>query len=171
MKASDYLAVFLKEKGLTHVFGVQGGAAVHLFDSCHQCGPLPVYCHGEQAAGLAAVSYAKIKGYGACIVTTGPAGTNALTALLAAWQDSTPCLFVSGQARAAHTSYGTALRQVGSQEFGIVDVAAKISKAALFVKDAFSLRTALDYGYLMSLEGRPGPVWLDIPVDVQWTEC
>lgn len=155
---------------MSHVFGVQGGAAVHLFDSCERVGPKPMYCHHEQAAGFAAVAYAKIHGYGACVVTTGPASTNALTPLLGAWQDSIPCMFISGQQRRGLTSYGTEHRQVGSQEAPILDIVRPIVKAGYFLDDPEKLRDTLFAAYFESRFERPGPVWIDIPVDVQWTE-
>lgn len=169
MKVSDYVATFLKTK-VSHVFGLQGGAVVHLFDSCARLGPRPVYCHHEQAAGLAAVSYSRIKGYGAAIVTTGPGAFNALTALLAAWQDSIPCLFISGQTRAEHTSYGKPDRQIGTQEAPIVDVVTPMAKWANWCRTPADVQPMLDAAYFASVEGRPGPSWIDIPVDVSWRE-
>lgn len=169
MKASDFVAQFLKPK-MGHVFGLQGGAVVHLFDSCERLGPKPVYCHHEQAAAFAASAYARVRGYGACIVTTGPGATNAITGLLGAWQDSIPCLFISGQTRAEHASYGRPVRQVGTQEAPIVDVVRPLTKFAWFVDDAKTLREVFERAYAVSIEGRPGPVWIDLPVDVQWGE-
>ena len=171
MKASDYIAGFLKERGVNHCFGLQGGAVVHLFDSCERLGPKPIYCHHEQAAALAAVAYSRVtENYGVCIVTTGPGAMNSLTGLLAAWQDSIPCMFISGQTRAAHTSYGKKVRQVGSQEFPIIDVVRPMAKRVYFVQSCKELQQSLLRAYHASLEGRPGPVWLDIPFDVQNSE-
>ena len=168
MKASDHIASFLKERGVKHVFGLQGGAVVHLFDSAHKIGLKPIYCHHEQAAGLAAVAYSRVtENYGAAIVTTGPGAMNSLTGLLAAWQDSIPCMFISGQTRAAHTSYGKRVRQVGSQEFPIIDVVRPMTKRVYFVSKVQELEQDLLRAYHVSIEGRPGPVWLDIPFDVQ----
>lgn len=169
MKGSDYVAHFLKDK-VGHVFGLQGGAVVHLFDSCERIGPRTVYCHHEQAAGFAAVSYARVHGYGACIVTTGPGSTNAITPLLGAWQDSIPVMFISGQTRSQNVSYGTAVRQVGTQEAPICHVAATLSKIALYINDPMALVKGLPWAYEESKKGRPGPVWIDVPLDVQWSE-
>lgn len=169
MKASDYVALFLKSKGLTHCFGVQGGAVVHLFDSCEKLGPKPIYCHHEQSAAFAAGAYARVKGYGACIVTTGPGATNAITGLLGAWQDSIPCMFISGQTRYAHTSYGKPVRQVGTQEAPICEVVKPLVKSAFVVTSVDSLPGVLEEAYRVSIEGRPGPVWIDLPVDISWT--
>ena len=167
MKVSDYIAGFLKER-VANAFGVQGGAVVHLFDSCERMGPKPIYCHHEQAAGFAATAYARIHGFGVCITTTGPGSTNALTPLLGAWQDSVPCLFISGQQRAAHTSYGKPVRQVGAQEAPIVDIVKPMVKTANLALDAEHAEIGLKHAVITMLEGRPGPVWLDIPQDVLW---
>jgi acetolactate synthase-1/2/3 large subunit len=111
VKLTDYVIDFLTEQGIGHVFGLTGGAVVHLFDSSDKNPSMqPIFCHHEQAAALAAVSYARItEGHGAAIVTTGPGGTNALTGVTAAWQDSIPCVFISGQSRIEHTTHGKPL--------------------------------------------------------------
>jgi len=170
VKVSDYIASFLKSKGIGHVFGLQGGAVVHLFDSIDKIpGLQAIYCHHEQAAALAAVSYSRVsENNGAVIVTTGPGATNALTGLLAAWQDSIPCLFLSGQTRKEHTSYGLKVRQVGTQELNIVDIVRPITKYAKFISSLAGLEDELELAYQISVSGRPGPVWLDIPVNLQW---
>lgn len=169
MKCSDWIASFLAEH-VNHVFTLQGGAVVHLLDSCEQRGPKPVYCHHEQAAGFAASAYSRIHGYGVCIVTTGPGGTNAITPLLGAWQDSIPMMFISGQTRLAHVSYGTGQRQVGMQEAPICELIKPITKYRALVTEAdhveYIFRQALD----ASVSGRPGPVWIDIPQDISWGE-
>lgn len=169
MRASRYIAEFLKSK-VDNVFGLQGGAVVHLFDACERFGPKPIYHHHEQGAGFAASSYARVRGYGACIVTTGPGATNAITPLLGAWQDHLPMMFISGQARLAHTSYGKGVRQVGMQEAPIVDVVRPLSKLAVLVTDAAALPEQIEDAYLFSLEKPSGPVWLDVPLDIQWSE-
>lgn len=169
MKASDYIAQFLKEK-VSCVYGVQGGAVVRLFDSCARFGPQPIFCHHEQAAAFSAGAHARIWGYGICIITTGPGSANAITPLLGAFQDSIPCLFISGQTRKAHTSYGTAHRQVGMQEAPIVDIVRPITKYAAMVDSAANLPAMLAHAYRMSREGRPGPSWIDIPQDISWAQ-
>ncbi len=170
MKVSDYIALFLKGKGIEYVFGLQGGAVVHLFDSIEKTpGIQPIYCHHEECAALAAVSYARMsENIGAVVVTTGPGSTNAMTGLLASWQDSIPCIFLSGQTRKEHTSYGRKVRQVGTQELNIVDVVRPMTKYAKFIGAADSLEYELEYAYRTSVSGRPGPVWLDVPVNLQW---
>lgn len=172
MKASDYLAFFLAANGIKQVFGLQGGAVVHLFDSVeHQNNLEAIYCHHEQSAALAAVAYAKVSGgLGCAIVTTGPACTNALTGLLAAWQDSTPVIFISGQTRLEHTSYGKPVRQVGSQEFAILDLVRPITKYAQLVESVEQLPEILVKATAAALSGRQGPVWIDFPVNLQWAD-
>ncbi len=171
MKASDYLAQQLQAAGVTHVFGVQGGSVVHIFDSLESTGIQVHYCVSEYFAAFAAVAQSRATGpLGCCAVTTGPAGTNALTGLLSAWQDSVPVVFISGQTRSGHMSYGTKVRQIGSQESPICDVVRPMTKLAIPVPEASQLPLALAEVLQSAREGRPGPVWLDIPVDVQWGE-
>lgn len=171
IKSTHYLAEVLRECGVTHVFGVQGGAVVHIFDSLHTQTDIQVcYTHHEQSAALCAVSYAKrTKNLGVCITTTGPAASNALTGLLAAWQDSSPVLFISGQTRAAQTSYGLKVRQRGSQECNILDVVSPWTKYSALVREPSELPSVLKKAYIKAFEGRPGPVWIDFPVDLQWS--
>jgi acetolactate synthase-1/2/3 large subunit len=172
MKVSDYIARFLEANAIRHVFGLQGGAVVHLFDSLEQTdGITAIYCHHEQAAALAATSNAKVTGAPGCaIVTTGPGCTNALTGLLAAWQDSVPVIFISGQTRIEHTSYGKPVRQVGSQEFNILDIVRPITKYSKLITSAREVESTLAEALHHAREGRMGPVWIDIPVNIQWEE-
>lgn len=172
MKLSHFLAQALQHLGVTHVFGVQGGAVVHLFDSLHTQTKIKVcYTHHEQSAALAAVSHSKLTGrLGICITTTGPAASNALTGLLAAWQDSTPVLFISGQTRLSQTSYGLKVRQKGSQECNILDVVKPWAKYTALVRHQSELTSIINKAYFMAIEGRPGPVWIDLPVDLQWSD-
>lgn len=173
MKVSDYIAKFLEANGVRHVFGLQGGAVVHLFDSLERTdGISAIYCHHEQSAALAATSNAKVTGAPGCaIVTTGPGCTNALTGLLAAWQDSIPVIFISGQTRIEHTSYGKPVRQVGSQEFNILDVVRPITKYSKLISSAKEIETVLHDALFWATEGRMGPVWIDIPVNIQWEDA
>ena len=174
MKVADWIARFLKSKGCDMVFGLQGGAVVHLFDACERLqpdAPKPIYCHHEQAAAFAASAYARVRGFGVCIVTTGPGAVNAMTGVLGAWQDSIPLMVISGQARAAHTSYGKRVRQVGTQEFPIVDAVIPMTKYATFIRTALDVKVSFDTAFMYAKEiDRPGPVWIDLPVDIQWGE-
>lgn len=170
-KVTDYVINFLADQGIGHIFGFTGGGVVHLFDSADKNPRItPVYCHHEQAVALAAVSYSRLTNHlGAAIVTTGPGGTNALTGVLAAWQDSIPCIFISGQARLEHTSHGKPLRQVGTQEFDIISVVKPMTKYAVLVEEASMIRYHLEKALYLAKEGRPGPVWLDLPLNFQWS--
>ena len=169
MKVTDTLAAILKSNGVGHVFGLQGGAVVHIFDSIEAHGIGVTYTHHEESAALAAVAYAKAtENLGCAVVTTGPGATNAITGLLAAWQDSVPCLFVSGQVRSQHTSYGRKVRQVGTQEVNICDIVRPITKYCKFVESKESFVEDLRLALEIARSGRPGPVWLDLPLDFQW---
>ncbi len=172
MKLTDYVIEFLTNEGVDCVFGVTGGAVVHLFDSLEKNVKMRcVFCHHEQAAALAAVSYARVKdSLGAAIVTTGPGGTNALTGLCAAWLDSIPCVFISGQARLEHTTINKPIRQVGSQQIDIVCVVKSMTKYAVMVEDAKTIKYHLQKAIFLAKSGRPGPVWIDLPLNFQWVE-
>jgi len=171
MKLSDVLAKVLQEKGVSHVFGLQGGGVVHIFDSLEQNGIGVTYMHHEESVALAAVAHAKVTGeLGCAVVTTGPGSTNAITGLLAAWQDSIPCLFVSGQVRSQHTSYGRKVRQVGTQEVNICDIVRPITKDAKFINDKENFVSELNNAIEVAHSDRPGPVWLDLPLDYQWAD-
>jgi acetolactate synthase-1/2/3 large subunit len=171
MKLSDALAEVLFEENIKSAFGLQGGAVVHLFDSMEKVGIKVVYTHHEQSASLAAVANAKVTGeLGCAVLTTGPGSTNAITGLLAAWQDSIPCIFISGQVRSQHTSYGKPVRQVGTQEVNICDIVRPITKAAILLKDPKDFFSEIERAIFIAKQGRPGPVWFDIPLDFQWAE-
>jgi acetolactate synthase-1/2/3 large subunit len=171
VKLTDAFAKVLKIIGVGHVFGLQGGAVVHFFDSIEKSGVGVTYTHHEESAALAAVAYAKATGVTGCaVVTTGPGCTNAITGLLAAWQDSVPCLFISGQARSQHTSYGRKVRQVGTQEVNICDIVKPITKYAKFSANKDEFLKDLAHAIKIANNGRPGPVWLDVPLDIQWED-
>ncbi len=171
MKLTDTLAKILQENSINHVFGLQGGAVVHIFDSIEKKKIGVTYTNHEQSAALAAVANAKCnQNIGCAIVTTGPGCTNAITGLMAAWQDSIPCLFISGQSRSQHTSYGKKVRQVGTQEVNICDIVKPLTKYSKFINDkskfVFEVRKAIS----IAKNGRPGPVWIDIPLEFQWSD-
>lgn len=167
---TDYVIDFLVKQEIGHVFGLTGGAVVHLFDSVDKHpGIQPIFCHHEQAAALAAATYARVRnGFGAAIVTTGPGGTNAITGVTSAWQDSIPCFFISGQSRKEHTTHGKPLRQLGTQELDIVSIVKPITKYAAMVEEPSRIRYHLEKAAFLAKESRPGPVWVDIPVNFQW---
>lgn len=169
MKGSDIVIQFLETIGITHVFTVSGGGCIHLIDSLGKSTKLKYICtHHEQAAAIAAEGFARMKeGIGACIVTTGPGGTNALTGVLGCWLDSIPCIFISGQVPTSQTLDGTGCRQIGDQEHNIVDVVKHMTKYAVKITDKNKLSYELDKAYSIAVQGRPGPVWIDIPLDIQ----
>jgi acetolactate synthase I/II/III large subunit len=172
MKLTDYVIDFLAAKGVRHVFGLTGGAVVHIFDSAYASSALtPVFHHHEQAASFAAQAYARVsEGIGACCVTTGPGATNALTGLTAAWLDSVPCVYISGQARLAHTTRGTTKRQIGTQQLDIIRLVEPLTNYAVMIDDPQTIRFHLEKAYFLATSGRPGPVWIDIPLDLQWAQ-
>jgi acetolactate synthase I/II/III large subunit len=171
MKVTDVLASFLKKNNINQAFGLQGGAVVHIFDSMEKSNIDVTYNHHEESAALAAVSNAKAnKHVGCVVVTTGPGSTNAITGLLAAWQDSVPCIFISGQARSNHVSYNKKVRQVGTQEVNICDIVRPITKYTNFLKDSKNFLSELEKAYKIAISGRPGPVWLDIALELQWND-
>ena len=171
-KLTDVIALNLWDNGIKNVFGVQGGAVVHIFDSIHQFTDIKIsYNHHEQASALAAISNSKIcNNTGVCVVTTGPATTNALTGLLSAWQDSIPVIFISGQTRKEQTSYGKKVRQRGSQECNILDVVAPWTKAQYLIDDKSDIDFIIKEAIRLTQTPRKGPVWIDIPVNLQWSQ-
>src|SRR5215472_9525175 len=176
IKLSDYVMRVVADQAVRHVFLVTGGGAMHLNASLAQCKALEAVCNShEQAAAMAAENYAKATNHlGVAMVTTGPGGTNAITGLAGAWLDSTPCLFISGQVKRADSMFrpdGTPLgvRQVGVQEVDIVSIIRPITKYAVTVNDPKTIRYHLERALYLAQTGRPGPVWIDIPLDVQGT--
>ena len=169
MKVSDLVIKFLEDKNISHIFTVSGGGSMHLIDSLGQSNKLKFVCtHHEQVAAMAVEGFARLKeGVGAAIVTTGPGGTNTLTGVLGCWLDSIPSLFISGQVNLSHISEGTGCRQIGDQEFNIVSTAKTMTKYAVMVKDKNDILYELEKAYDLATSGRPGPVWVDIPLDIQ----
>ena len=168
-KLSDWVFRFVADLGVKHVFEVTGGGAMHLNDSLGQCKEIEYICTlHEQAAAMAAESYAKIvNDIGVCLVTTGPGGTNALTGVAGAWLDSTPMLVISGQVKRADLKGSTGVRQMGVQEVDVVAMATPITKYAVTVLDPNDIRFHMERAVHLARTGRPGPVWVDIPLDVQ----
>ncbi|MGA7683805.1 MAG: thiamine pyrophosphate-binding protein [Terriglobales bacterium] len=172
MKLSDYIVGQLADWGVRHIFLVTGGGAMHLNDSIGKEPRIQYVCnHHEQASAMAAEGYARISGQpGVVNVTTGPGGINALNGVFGAWTDSVPMLIISGQVKreTCMRAQGiTGLRQLGDQEVDIVAMVEKITKYAVMVDDPLSIRYHLERGWHLAQSGRPGPCWLDIPVDVQ----
>jgi acetolactate synthase-1/2/3 large subunit len=169
MKLSDYVMQFIAAQGVKHVFMLSGGGAMHLNDSLGQCPGLAyICCLHEQACAIAAEAYAKqTENLGVALVTTGPGGTNAVTGVAGAWLDSTPMLVISGQVKRADLKGNSGVRQLGVQEVDIVSIVSPITKAAVTITDPETVRYHLERAVAVARHGRPGPVWLDIPLDVQ----
>ena len=171
MKVSNYIAEQLVAHGITRVFTVTGGGAMHLNDALgHQEGLACLYQHHEQACAIAAESYARIHNtIGALCVTTGPGGTNAITGVVGGWLDSIPMLVLSGQVRYDTTARwsGVGIRAMGDQEFDITKAVECMTKYCEMVIDPMKIRYCLEKALYLAYSGRPGPAWLDIPVNVQ----
>src|SRR2546423_5695988 len=159
----------LVARGVGHVLMVCGGGAMHLNDAGGAHPDLSLVCTlHEQAAAIAAETYTKASGRLAlCLVTTGRGGTNAVTGVAGAWLDSTPMVVISGQVKRADLVGATGVRQRGVQEVDIVSVVSPITKEAVLITDPTRIRYHLERALHIATSGRPGPVWLDIPLDVQ----
>lgn len=169
MKLSDYIWDYISKLGVRHVFMFPGGGAMHLVDSLGRNENLEyVTLLHEQACAIAAETYSRIDyNLGVALVTTGPGGTNTITGVAAAWLESTPMLIISGQAKTEDLKDKYGVRQRGNQEIGIVDIVKSITKYAVTVTDPKEIKYHLDRAVYEAKNGRPGPVWLDIPLDVQ----
>lgn len=169
MKLSDYLFAAIADAGVKHVFFLPGGGSMHLVDSLGRTARLePVVMLHEQAATIAAEAYARVTGnLGVALVTTGPGGTNALTGVAGAWIESTPMLVVSGQVKRADLMGEKGVRQLGVQEVDIVSIVSPVTKSARLLTDPLGARGAVEEALHVARHGRPGPVWLDVPLDVQ----
>ena len=171
MKLSDYIFCRLREWGVRHVFLITGGGAMHLNDSIGTSGLSYICTHHEQAAAMATEGYARITGKpGVLNVTTGPGSINALNGVFGAWTDSIPMLILSGQVKreTCMATYGlTDLRQLGDQEVDIVRMVKGITKYSILITEPESIAYHLERAWHLAQSGRPGPCWLDIPVDVQ----
>ena len=175
-RLADYVADFLVAHGVTDCFSVVGGGAMHLNDALgHKEGLKVTYNHHEQACAMAAEAYARLDNRIAAVcVTTGPGGTNALTGVVGGWLDSIPMFIISGQVRydttaryAAQFTGEYALRAMGDQEYDIVKSVAPMTKYAVMIEDPLQIRYALEKAWHLATTGRPGPVWIDIPVNFQ----
>jgi len=175
VRLADYIADFLADKGVTDVFSVVGGGAMHLNDALGHHDKLHVtYNHHEQACAIAAEAYARIDNKIAAVcVTTGPGGTNAITGVVCGWLDSIPMFIVSGQVRYDTTARyalqytGEPLRAMGDQEYDIVKSVEHMTKYAVMIEDPMSIRYHLERAWHLAITGRPGPVWIDVPVNFQ----
>ena len=171
MRVADYIAHALAAKGLTHVFMVTGGGAMHLNDAFGRAPGLTYVCfHHEQGCAMAADGYARLGGKPAILnVTTGPGGINALNGVFGAYTDSLPMIVISGQVRRETIAgnFPIGLRQLGDQEVDIVRMVGGITKYAVMVQDPARIRHELEKAHHLATTGRPGPVWVDVPIDIQ----
>lgn len=171
VKISDLIVDFFLEKGIDTCFSVTGGGAMHLNDSFGGNKAMNVvYNHHEQACSIAAEGYARISGKPALVcVTSGPGTTNALTGVLGAWLDSVPMIIISGQMKLETTisSYPLKLRQLGFQEFNIIDSVKNLTKYSEIITNPNYILYHLEKAYYKAINNRKGPVWLDIPLDIQ----
>lgn len=169
IKLSDYVIDFLVKQGICDIFTVSGGGIMHLLESVGLNKNIQYYCnHHEQACAICAEAYSRVKGrMGCCLVTTGPGSTNALSGVVGAWYDSTPMIVISGQVKRELISDYSKVRQLACQEVNILDMARPVTKYIKTITDPQMIRYELEKAIIKAEEGRPGPVWIDIPLDVQ----
>lgn len=174
MRVADYIAQFIAEHEQTAktIFMVSGGGNMHLIDALGKNKELQYVCnHHEQACAMAAEGYARVSNkIGIAYVTTGPGGTNAITGVMGAWVDSIPMMIISGQVKFQTTIASQpelSLRQLGDQEINIVNIVCPITKYAVMITDKNTIRFHLEKAVYEAKNGRPGPVWIDVPLDIQ----
>jgi acetolactate synthase-1/2/3 large subunit len=169
MKVSDFIAEFLERKGIKSVFELSGGMITHILDSLNQKTAINIITmHHEQAAAFAAEGYARVTGLpGIALATSGPGATNLLTGIGSCYFDSTPAIFITGQVNRHELKGDRGIRQLGFQETDIVSMAKPITKACFHISDPDSIPKVFEEAFKIALEGRPGPVLIDIPMDVQ----
>lgn len=172
IRLADFVFSHLKTKGVDHVFMISGGGAMHLNDAVGKCEGLTYFCnHHEQASAIGAEGYSRVSDkMGVTVVTTGPGGTNTLTGVIGQWLDSIPALYISGQVKFKTTTAScpeAGLRQLGDQEINIVDIMRPVTKFSQMLTDPYQVKAVLDKAVHLATSGRPGPVWIDIPLDIQ----
>ncbi|MDD2576462.1 MAG: thiamine pyrophosphate-binding protein, partial [Bacteroidales bacterium] len=173
MKVATYIAKFLKSKQIDTVFELQGGMITRIIDELHNQGGIKIVSvHHEQAAAMAADAYARVKNIpGVALATSGPGATNLITGIGNCFFDSVPAIFITGQVNLNEQKADRPIRQLGFQETDIVSIIKPITKAAYSVKRAADIPNIFEQAYNISLQGRPGPVLIDIPMDIQNGEC
>ena len=172
MKLSDYIVEFLKDNGVTTVFGYQGGAITHFVDSIYTAEGIKfVSNYHEQASAFAAEGYSRVTGnIGVCTATSGPGATNLITGIGSAFFDSIPCLYITGQVNTYEYKRSAEIRQEGFQETDIVSIIKPITKYAVMITDSKKIKFCLEKSFYLAKEGRSGPVLLDIPMNIQRSE-
>jgi acetolactate synthase-1/2/3 large subunit len=168
MKVADFIIEFFQKKNIDTAFTISGGGCIHLIEALRKS-KMDIICpHHEQAALMASEGYYRMSNKMSLnVVTTGPGGTNTITGLLGLWLDSIPSIIISGQVPKNQLSHGTGCRQIGDQEFDIISVVKPMTKYAIMITDPTKILYELEKAYNLALEGRPGPVWIDIPLDIQ----
>lgn len=169
MKATDYIARYLSEKNVNAVFEMSGGMITHLLDSIHLLGKTQIVStHHEQAAAFAAEGYGRMTGVpGVAMATSGPGATNLLTGIGSCHFDSTPAVFITGQVNIHEQKGERKIRQLGFQETDIVAMARPITKDAFMIRESEDIPAKLDHAFRTAVSGRPGPVLVDIPMNIQ----
>ncbi len=169
MKLSDYVADFLKKQGIRHVFAVSGGASLHLIHSVDSTPGIDFVCpQHEQAGAMAADAYSRVTGnLGAAIATSGPGATNMVTGICCSYYDSVPVIYVTGQVSTFRMKSDTGVRQIGFQETDAVDICKSVTKYAVQVQHPQRIRYELEKACYLAKSGRPGPVLVDIPDNIQ----
>ena len=170
-KVSDIIALFLKEKKIRHVFGIIGSANANIFDSISKLNYTEIVCvHHEQAATMAMQNYYRTTGkISVALVTAGGASSNAITGVISAWADSIPGIIISGQENLRFIKSYKNMRMWGIQGFDSTHMVSKVTKYSKRLMNPKNTLFELEKTYQISTEGRPGPTWLDIPIDVQGT--
>lgn len=169
MRVADYIIDYLADRGVGEVFTLPGGGIMHLIDAVALSSRLkPVCCHHEQACGIAAEAWSRVTGrVGVVLVTSGPGATNALTPVVGAWIDSVPLLVISGQVKRADLKGNSGVRQMGVQEVDIVPIISSVTKYAVRLDQPDEVKIHLDRAFSLATSGRRGPVWIEVPLDVQ----
>ena len=169
MKSSDYLALYLESRKVTHCFELIGGMITHLIDSISRKTNIKIIsCHHEQTAGFAAEGLARVSEIpGVALATSGPGATNLITAIGSCFFDSTPTIFITGQVNTFELRKGKGVRQLGFQETDIIEICKPITKYAVQVENVEQLPEILEKAFDIAIKGRQGPCLIDIPMDIQ----
>jgi acetolactate synthase-1/2/3 large subunit len=168
IKVADFVIDFFAKKSIDTAFTISGGGCIHLIEALRKSSMNVVCPHHEQTALMASEGYYRMSNRLALnVVTTGPGGTNTITGLLGLWLDSIPSIVISGQVPSNQLAEGTGCRQIGDQEFDIISVVKPMTKYAAMIRDTKDVLDILEEAYYQATHGRPGPVWIDIPLDIQ----
>lgn len=167
MKVAHIIAQFLKDEGIGTVFGISGGASLHIIHAITDLGIELIPNQNEQACGFAADAYTRLRGAGCALATSGPGASNLITAIASSYYDSVPTLYITGNQTRSRMTGDSGCRQIGFQETPIVDMVRKITKYAHTTMEPETVLVHLKAAMIRAREGRPGPVLIDVPDDVQ----